>query len=237
MRARRYKIPQPLRDGAGLRVTVKASPPPGATADMALLVSQYLPRSIADFVVVSATGALSQNVSVVVAPPTGRYYVAVYAAVASNTTITASHVNPVTAPPVVVSFWRMLLNWLAHNSTGRVVGLTLAVLVGLICCCCVCMNCRDSAQARRAAMVAAKARSGAARAAAKAGGGEAYAESAAIAPRPLLMMPVITTASLPGPPMLAAPTAAASMADRVREVRAQQFAAMQMMAGRVPPRR
>ena len=159
---------------------------------------------------------------------------AVYAAVAGNVTIAAVHNNPRTAAPVVVTFWRVLLNWVSTNPTGRVVGLTLAVLIGLLCCCCVCLNCRDSAASRKLALEAHRKRSSSV---ARGGGAEAYlSDSAPLRP---VMMPVITAGALPPPPMLAAPTAAASMADRVREVRAQQYAALQAQqyAARVPPRR
>lgn len=130
-----YKIPQPLQTATGLTLHVEALPDMD-TGNPSILVSEYLPRHLFDFVYVSSSVRNYENLTLRDPSPTGRYWMVVYANQDGNYLVRASRDSLGAATVLTSSFLRELSIWMTTDQTGQMVTAMAGTLAFCVCCFC-----------------------------------------------------------------------------------------------------
>jgi len=115
-----------------------------------LLVSEYLPRSIADFRFVASSSSPNETLVIHDQSPTGRYWLLVYANVAGDYSITASREATPGEPLFTETFFEGLVDWVQTTTIGLVTAIVAGSLIVCLCVGC-CLQIRGSGGVRKAA--------------------------------------------------------------------------------------
>ena len=157
-----FKSPQPAQAGAVLNVEVAALNLQGQTeasldsdagsarrleedgsqfGNPSLLISQTLPRGIADFGIIRTTRESAITASLAESSDTGKYFVAVYAHLAGNFSISMSRSPLVYKEVLGPSFAEELAAWLFASAPGLIVFIVCCSLFACLGACCVIDRC------------------------------------------------------------------------------------------------
>ena len=146
---RLYSIPQPLQRLTGLSIVAKSANA-SVRGNPSLLVSEYLPRSIADFRFVASSSSPNETLIIHDQSPTGRYWLLVYANVAGDYSITASREATPGEPLFTETFFEGLVDWVQTTTIGLVTAIVAGSLIVCLCVGC-CLQIRGSGGVRKAA--------------------------------------------------------------------------------------
>lgn len=150
-----FKSPQPVQRGASVVITVAAVDSLGRTqaqidgagrrlsgvedalGNPSILVARRLPRSIADFDEILSSRGSSVSATLQDQSETGKLFVAVYANVAGNFSVSMQRSELVYEQAVTKGFVRQVVDWVFGTTRGNIVFAVAALLLMcLVSCCC-----------------------------------------------------------------------------------------------------